>query len=214
MGRARHALLLGAHDLQLTRKLSEMKFNPERSRFSLKRAGRLSLLLCLAAATTAARAQSPDASARAKPDAAEVKMLEPSDLFADFPAVAWGMSFADARRAIEKAGARPVRAHKDDVSELVWTGKFDGMDGRARAHFTEGGELDDVVVGVYAFERRAAVFDSWLRRLTGRHGKPSEESDNEISISKVWRLANGFVIELRSLKDPNSPVVDIHWTKL
>lgn len=147
-------------------------------------------------------------------DPTKVKMLEPSDLFPAFPAVAWGMSFEDARRAIEKAGARPVRAHRSDASELVWTGKFDGMDGRARVHFREGGGLDDVVVGVYAFERRGEVFESWLRRLTERHGKPAEESDNEISTSKVWRLKNGFVIELRSLKDPNSPVVDVHWVKL
>ena len=147
-------------------------------------------------------------------DPTKVNLLEPSDLIPDFPAVAWEMSFEDARRAIEKAGARPVRAREGDVSELVWTGKFRGMDGRARVHFREGGGLDDVVVGVYAFERRGEVFDAWLRRLTERHGKPNEESDNEVSTSKVWRLRNGFVIELRSLKDPNSPVVDIHWVKL
>jgi hypothetical protein len=182
---------------------------------SLKLVGLFSLLLCLSATlrVTAARGQSPDAAAT-KPDADEVKMLQPSDFFRDFPAVTWGMSFADARRAIEKAGARPVRAHERDVSEMVWTGKFAGMDGRARVHFREGGGLDDVAVGVYAFEKRAEVFASWLRRLTERHGKAAEESDNETYTSKVWRLKNGFVIELRTLKDPNSPVVDIHWVKL
>jgi hypothetical protein len=190
------------------RKLFGMKLN-------LRRAGLLTLLLCLSVVVraTAAHGQSPAATATKTGDA-EVKMIEPSDLFRGFPAVAWGMSFADARRAIEKAGARPVRAHERDVSELVWTGKFEGMDGRARVHFKEGGGLDDVAVGVYAFERRGEVFDAWLRRLTGRHGKAAEESDNETYTSKVWRLGDGFVIELRSLKDPNSPVVDIHWVKL
>lgn len=183
----------------------------------LKLAGLLALVLLLfpvADAATALGRQSPRPGAAAKSDSDEVKMLEPSDFFRDFPAVGWGMSFEDARRAIEKAGARPVRARRRDVSELVWTGKFEGMDGRARVHFGERGSLYDVAVGVYAFERRGEVFDAWLRRLTGRHGKPAEESDDEISTSKVWRLRNGFVIELRSLKDPNSPVVDIHWVKL
>lgn len=186
-------------------------------KLKLKPVGLLPLLLSLfvnAGAAIARGGQSPGAGAAAKSESDEVKMLEPSDFFPDFPAVSWGMSFADARRAIEKAGARPVRAHERDVSELVWTGKFEGMDGRARVYFGERGQLHDVAVGVYAFERRAEVFGAWLRRLTERHGKPSEESDNEISTSKVWRLKNGFVIELRSLKDPNSPVVDIHWVKL
>ena len=184
-------------------------------KINLKRVGLLSLLLCLSAnvCVRPAHGQSPAADP-AKSDADEVKMLQPSDFFRDFPAVSWGMSFSDARRAIERAGARPVRAHERDVSELVWTGKFEGMDGRARVHFKEGGGLDDVAVGVYAFERRGEIFASWLRRLTERHGKATEESDNETYTSKVWRLRNGFVIELRSLKDPNSPVVDIHWVKL
>lgn len=183
-------------------------------KINLRRAARLFLPLCLfvAALAAAAHGQPPD-DAPAKPDAGEAKMLQPSDFFRDFPAVAWGMSFADARRAIERAGARPVRAHERDATELVWAGKFDGMDGRARVHFGEGGGLDDVAVGVYAFERRGEVFASWVRRLTERHGKPAEESDNETYTSKVWRLKSGFVIEVRSLKDPNSPVVDIHWAK-
>lgn len=184
---------------------------------NLKLVGLLPLLPFLfanAGATAALDGQSPGAAAATKSDAGEVKMPQPSDFFRDFPAVTWGMSFADARRAIEKAGARPVRAHERDVSELVWTEKFEGMDGRARVHFKEGAGLDDVAVGVYAFEKRVEVFESWLRRLTERHGKPNEESDNEVSTSKVWRLKNGFVVELRSLKDPNSPVVDIHWVKL
>ena len=187
-------------------------------KINLKPARPISLLVLLflsvAARPAAALAQSPAPRAPAKSGEAEAKKLEPADLFTDFPAVTWGMSFADAQRAIEKAGARPARAHQSDASELVWTGKFNGMDGRARAHFNEGGGLDDVVVGVYAFERRAEVFESWLRLFVERHGKPAEESDNEISVSKVWRLKNGFVVELRSLKDPNSPVVDIHWVKL
>lgn len=186
-------------------------------KIKLKLAGLLALLpliFVVADAAAARAAQQPSPGAAAKSDSGEVKMLEPSDFFRDFPAVSWGMSFDDARRAIEQAGARPVRAHKADVSELVWTAKFEGMDGRARVHFGERGSLYDVAVGVYAFGRRGEVFDAWLRRLTERHGKPSEESDNEVSTSKVWRLRNGFVVELRSLKDPNSPVVDIHWVKL
>lgn len=35
-------------------------------------------------------------------------MLEPSDLFRDFPKIKWGMSFQAAKKAIEKTGARPV----------------------------------------------------------------------------------------------------------
>lgn len=143
----------------------------------------------------------------------EDRMLQPSDVFQNFPELKWGMSFADAKKAIEKTGARPVRASKDDETQLVWVGTFNGMEGRARVYFGEGAGAVDVVVGVYAYDKRKDVFEAWLKKLTDRHGAATEESDNSITISKVWRLKNGFVIELRLLKDDNSPVVDIHWVK-
>jgi hypothetical protein len=61
---------------------------------------------------------------------------------------------------------------------------------------------------------RAAIYDRYLKKLLAKHGKPSEVHDDEIAISNVWRLKNGMTIELRSPKDINSPVVDIHWVKL
>jgi hypothetical protein len=140
-------------------------------------------------------------------------MLQPSDLFKDFPEIKWGMSFQDVKRAIEKTGARPVRATKDDETQLVWTNTFNGMEGRARVFFKEGAGAIDVVVGVYAYEKQKEVFEAWLKKLVEKHGAAKETSDNSISLSHVWRLKNGFVIELRSLKDSNSPVVDIHWVK-
>jgi hypothetical protein len=141
-------------------------------------------------------------------------MIQPADLFKDFPEIKWGMSFQDVKRAIEKTGARPVRATKDDETQLVWTGTFNGMEGRARVYFKEGEGAIDVVVGVYAYDKQKEVFEAWLKRLNEKHGAAQETTDNTISISHVWRLKNGFVIELRSLKDINSPVVDIHWVKI
>jgi hypothetical protein len=141
-------------------------------------------------------------------------MLEPADLFKEFPPIKWGMSFQEVKKAIEKTGARPVRASKADECELVWMSVFNGMEGRARVYFKEGAGAIDVVVGVYAYEKQKEVFESWLKKLNEKHGAAQETLDNEIYISHVWRLKNGFVIELRSLKDPNSPVVDIHWVKV
>jgi hypothetical protein len=124
------------------------------------------------------------------------------------------MGFQDVKRAIEKTGARPVRATKDDETQLVWTNTFNGMEGRARVFFKEGAGAIDVVVGVYAYDKQKEVFEAWLKKLVEKHGASKEISDNSISLSHVWRLKNGFVIELRSLKDTNSPVVDIHWVKV
>jgi hypothetical protein len=140
----------------------------------------------------------------------EEPVLQPSELFRVFPKIEWGMSFEDARKAIEKSGAHPVRAFKDAETELVWIGKFNGMEGRGAVHFKEGAGLDEILVGVYAFDKQKELFAEWLKKLTAKHGPAKEELDNEILVSKVWRLKNGFVIELRLLKDVNSPVVDIH----
>ena len=172
---------------------------------------RLLFIISLACAFQAASVLGAQASGTLKVD--EEQMLQPSDLFKDFPEIKWGMSFKDVKSAIEKTGARPVRATKDDETQLVWTNTFNGMEGRARVYFKEDAGAIDVVVGVYAYDKQKEVFEAWLKKLVERHGASKEISDNSITLSHVWRLKNGFVIELRSLKDPNSPVVDIHWVK-
>lgn len=143
----------------------------------------------------------------------EARMLEPSELFVDFPQIRWGMSFSDAKQAIEKTGARPVRPIKDAETELGWLGTFDGVRGRASARFTPGAGLTEVVVGVFPEAKHGEVFASWLKKLVERQGAAQEEEDNSVAVSKVWRLQNGFVVELRSVKDDESPVVDVHWVK-
>ena len=142
------------------------------------------------------------------------QMIQPSDIFEKFPELKWGMSFKDAKKAIEKTGVTPV-GFKGQETELAWDAEFNGMRGRGGLHFGEGAAgLNDIVIGVYAFEKQKEVFEAWLKKLTERHGASKEVSDTEVSISHVWRLKNNFVIELRSLKDVNSPVVDVHWVKL
>jgi hypothetical protein len=171
----------------------------------------LVFIVCFACAFQAANAIAIQQSSKLAVD--DEPMLQPSDLFKDFPEIKWGMSFQDVKRAIEKTGARAVRATKDDETQLVWVSTFNGMDGRARVYFEKGAAID-VVVGVYAYDKQKAVFDEWLKKLNEKHGASKEVSDDTISISHVWRLKNGFVIELRSLKDTESPVVDIHWVKV
>lgn len=140
------------------------------------------------------------------------QMIQPSDIFEKFPELKWGMSFKDAKKALEKTGVTPV-GFKGQETELAWDAEFNGMRGRGGLHFGEGAGLNDIVIGVYAFEKQKDVFEAWLKKLTERHGASKEVSDTEVSISHVWRLKNKFVIELRSLKDADSPVVDVHWVK-
>jgi hypothetical protein len=140
------------------------------------------------------------------------QMIQPSDIFQNFPELKWGMSFKDAKKAIEKTGVSPV-GFKGYETELAWDAEFNGMRGRGGIHFREGAGLSDIVVGVYAFEKQKDVFEAWLKKIVERHGASKEVSDTEVSISHVWRLKNKFVIELRSLKDTDSPVVDVHWVK-
>jgi len=140
------------------------------------------------------------------------EMLRPTDFVKEFPALAWGMSFQEAKKAIEQAGARPAGL-KGSERELAWEATFDGMRGRGAAFFREGAGLSQIAVGLYAFEKRAALFDAWLKKLTGRHGEPAETHDDEFALIKVWRLKNGFALQLRTLKDAQSPVVEITWVK-
>jgi len=70
-----------------------------------------------------------------------------------------------------------------------------------------------LVVGVFPDAKHREVFESWLKKLVEKQGAATEEQDNSVALSKVWRLKNGFVVELRSVKDEQSPIVDVHWVK-
>jgi hypothetical protein len=152
------------------------------------------------------------AGSSAKSRAAEDRMLQPSDIFQDFPEIGWEMSFQDVKKAVEKTGAHPV-GFKNSETELAWDSTFNDMKGRGTVLFREGGGVYEIAVIVYAMEKRKEVFEQMMKKVIERHGAAHEEADTSIDTSKVWRLKNGFVIELRLLKDDNSPVVDIHWVK-
>lgn len=173
------------------------------------------ILLSLFVAVTGASAftgSAPGAADSTKLQSEDARMIQPSDIFQNFPELKWGMSFKEAKKAIEKTGVSPV-GFKNYETELAWDAEFNGMRGRGGLHFGEGAGLNDIVVGVYAFEKQKDVFEAWRKKIVERHGASKEISDTEVSISHVWRLKDKFVVELRSLKDVNSPVVDVHWVK-
>jgi hypothetical protein len=90
--------------------------------------------------------------------------------------------------------------------------KFNDLNGLGTALFKEGVGVYEIAVIVYAMDKQQVLFASWQKELTARHGAPKEDDDN-IATSDVWKFKDGFVIELRLIKDKNSPVVDIHWLK-
>ncbi|HJQ24765.1 MAG TPA: hypothetical protein VKA60_12685 [Blastocatellia bacterium] len=138
-------------------------------------------------------------------------MLQPSDLFPGFPQIHWGMSFNDARRAVERTGLRGVGSNPAKT-ELAWDIAYKSLKGRGTVLFKEGTGAYEIAVVVYAFDQRRAIFDEWKKQITERHGA-ANEVDNRVSTSELWRLKNGFTLELRLVKDDDSPVVEIHWVK-
>jgi hypothetical protein len=143
----------------------------------------------------------------------EAKMIGPSDIFKDFPALRWGMSIKEVGDAVKKAGANPL-VSRSDKNQLTWDGKFGGMDGRATVICEKGSGVRQMGVIVHAFEKQRELFEQLSRKISERHGDAKEVSDTSVDTSKVWRLKDGFVIELRLIKDDDSPVIDIHWVKV
>jgi hypothetical protein len=168
---------------------------------------------CIVSAWTVTTGQTVGAGSEAKTSGEEVRMLQPSEVFRDFPEIRWEMSFEEVKKAIEKSGGRPV-GFKDSKTELAWEGTFNGITGRGTVLFRDDGSMFEIAVITYAMEKRKSVYESFLKKLEERHGATKEKEDDSIATSKVWRLKNGFAIEVRLLKDENSPVVDIHWVKL
>jgi hypothetical protein len=141
------------------------------------------------------------------------KSVVPQDIFPDFPVLSWGTTFPKAKETVEATGTKPVRPFKDSEAELNWDGKFDGLSGRASLRFEEKSGLNEIVIVVFALDKRTELFERWSSTLKERLGPPDEQQDNSISVSQVWRLKDGVAIELRTLKDANSPIVDVHWVK-
>lgn len=135
--------------------------------------------------------------------------IQPSDFFPDFPKLKFGMTVAEVKKAVEVTGTRVVSPVN---TQVVWQGQFDKMEGRATAVFNDDGALFQIAVVVYAMEKRAEVFESWSKRIVEKHGKVTKESVTEDVTSRLWNL-DGVMLELRLIKDVNSPVIDIRWVK-
>jgi hypothetical protein len=174
--------------------------------------GILIMLLACGCAPAVLVGQASGPSSVTKLAAEEVEMLQPSDLFPDFPGLRWEMSLQEAKETVEKAGAHPIVSGGAE-RRLTWDGKFGGMDGRATILFKKDSGIYEIAVLVYALDKRQEVFAQMSRKIGNRHGETKEVSDTSIDTSKVWRLKNGFTIELRLIKDDDSPVVDVHWVR-
>lgn len=139
----------------------------------------------------------------------EKRSIQPSDFFPDFPDLKFGMSFVEAKKALEKAGIRAVAPVK---SQLVWDGTFNQMAGRGTLVFDDDQRLFQISAVISAMEKRKEVFEDWSKRIVEKHGKPTE-LDNEDVTSRLWKLNDGVMLELKLVKDDNSPVLDIRWVK-
>ncbi len=177
----------------------------------LRRMLALSMMLLVCSCTAALVGQTPGGGGAGKQAGGEAEVIRPGELFAGFPGLRLGMSLQEARAEAEKAGVRPVVS--GDGARMTWDGKFGGMDGRATALFKKGDGLWEMAVLVYAFEKRQEVFAQLSGRIADRHGDAKEVSETSVDTSKVWRPKGGVVVELRLVKDDDSPVIDVHWVK-
>lgn len=170
------------------------------------------LMVCFAFSVEATMAQGEAGAVGAmKASADEDKMVEPSDLMTGFLDVGWGMSYQDAKKVIEKSGNRPL-GFKGIETELAWNGKFNDMEGRATLIFKEGAGISQMAVLVNALDKQKDVFEAWRKKLVEKHGA-GEEENTGYAVEMLWRLKNGFVIQLRSMKESQSGVVVAHWVK-
>lgn len=172
------------------------------------------LLLCLAALSYTAAAQ--DARPGAAPAAQEKsrpgpdkKAPHPADVVEGFPAVKWGMSFQEARQAVEKTG---LSARGFGQTELYWDATFHGTTGEARVAFREDGAYEMALMLTGA-EQPLPLAGAWRKRLTEKYGKVSEEVADDIAVSLLWRLEGGFAVELRRAAEGVSPIPSVHWVQ-
>jgi hypothetical protein len=137
--------------------------------------------------------------------------VQPSELFSNFPALKFGMTFAEAKKAVAATGALPM-GNDTRQTEMTWDGKFSDMNGRATLLFKEGAGLWEIAVVVTAMDKRREVFDAWTRKVSDKVGTPAHAESMD-HIENKWDLKDMVELEIRLIKDDESPVVDIHWVK-
>ncbi|MFN3330740.1 MAG: hypothetical protein ACK419_07440, partial [Pyrinomonadaceae bacterium] len=123
------------------------------------------LLVCLSLARNVTTAIPSHASGAVEPTKSLAdEMLQPADFFQDFPEIKWNMSWAETKKAIERKGINPV-SFKNAQTELAWDGKFNGMDGRGTVLFKENGQMYEIAVIIYAFDKRKEVFEQLRMKI-------------------------------------------------
>lgn len=133
--------------------------------------------------------------------------LKPSELFSEFPAVTFEMDLATAKKVVAASGAHPVSRN----NELAWDGTFSKLFGRATLLFREDGKMFEMAVIVQAVGKRQEVYNRILQKITERHGDPDQSVEDSVSSSKLWKLSEGIILELRVLKEESHPAIDVHW---
>jgi hypothetical protein len=141
----------------------------------------------------------------------EERMIEPSDLFKDFPGIKLGMSFEDAKKAIERKDIQPT-GFKNEKTELVWDDNYNGIMGSGQLRF-KNDEVHEITVVIYAMNKRNAIFKTFQQKITARHGVSKAVEDTPELTSNVWRLKDGVAIGLQVNKEANYPTIYIHWVK-
>ncbi|HZS49185.1 MAG TPA: hypothetical protein VFC63_29220 [Blastocatellia bacterium] len=131
----------------------------------------------------------------------------PSDVIKDFPALKWEMGFKDVVAVITKSGASPATFNNN---EIAWDGKFSGTAGRATVRTNESG-ISQMGVLLYCAEKQDKVFADLQRALSEKYGDIASESDTSLDLSKLWKPGKQIVVELRKVKDPDSPVITLQW---
>lgn len=151
-------------------------------------------------------------SSAAQPAIAQDEMIQPADFFQNFPKIKWGMSIEKAKTAIEQTGNRASRPVE---SQLTWSGKFNDMDGQGALVFAKGKSLEAVIVQLYYSDNGRQMYESWVKRLTEKHGRTKEETLSKDVTLRRWTFKTGFFLELRLIKDDGEDryMAVIHWER-
>lgn len=135
------------------------------------------------------------------------------NVFTDFPALKLGTTYKAAKALLVKRGLMNA-AFKGSPNELAWDGKFGGIEGRATMMFKPETGAWEIAVVLFAMGKQADVAKRLIKLVEARHGTAGQILDDEYATSHVWNFNQKLSLEIRRPKDPDQPIVDIHWVQL
>ncbi|MCT0225452.1 hypothetical protein KQ310_09875 [Synechococcus sp. CS-1328] len=130
------------------------------------------------------------------------------------PQLCRSLALAEARELVRRSGAEPVQLVQSSGSELVWDGRFLGLQGRATLLFDQQERLDQVALVLQAAQMAPELFDRFSGQMAAEAPVPGTAGPlvrGTDDLTRLWSEGGAPLMALRWLRRPEPEILELRW---